>query len=581
MLLFKLPNAHPRPMEVTVSDTTAHAASGGRGLWRWSVALVATVAMIVAGSGLVAFAQSGAGTSKGPQFVPADASVYIEARFDMPDGQAEALAQFMTAFPGFADASSFGLKAEEFIDGQIVEATGGAVTSVDELAAFLTGEVGLALMDLAGAVTGGGDLPVLLGAAITDRVAAEAFATALFGGLDGEPLSETYGSASIMSVEGTVVGITDEWLLLAPTVELVTAAIDASDGTAPSLAQEDTFSSAYARVPAGHIAAVYMDLQSFGSLVDLAGLTAAGQTGVDLPIEDLLAQLPIDMVAYLAAESDRMTLEAFITPAEETPTIPVGDSELASLFPADSQLYIETRELGSTLETALAGLFETMGEDTAAELAPFEDMLGAPLPSFLDFISDASVGAGLSSDGLWLGIAAEVSDEELAAMRVQSILTIVRLFSTGLADDTETGISVATETIGETEVTVITLPIGDIAADAGLPFDIGQTISVAVDGATLLIGSGDFVETALTQSPEDSLGLSAGYTDALGADTSNSGVAYINIGSLLSVLDPLLGQLVPEWADIQPYATALDRFIAVGTADDEVISARMSIIVSQ
>ncbi len=34
----------------------------------------------------------------------------------------------------------------------------------------------------------------------------------------------------------------------------------------------------------------------------------------------------------------------------------------------------------------------------------------------------------------------------------------------------------------------------------------------------------------------------------------------------------------PEWADIQPYATAVDRFIAVGNIDD-VISTRMSVIV--
>ena len=45
---------------------------------------------MVSGSGLVAFAQSGAGVSDGPRFVPADAPIYVEARLDMPDGQGEA-----------------------------------------------------------------------------------------------------------------------------------------------------------------------------------------------------------------------------------------------------------------------------------------------------------------------------------------------------------------------------------------------------------------------------------------------------------------------------------------------------------
>ena len=55
---------------------------------------------------------------------------------------------------------------------------------------------------------------------------------------------------------------------------------------------------------------------------------------------------------------------------------------------------------------------------------------------------------------------------------------------------------------------------------------------------------------------------------------------YANIGSLLTQLDPMLSMLVPEWADIAPYATALDRLVAVGTAADDAITARMTIIVS-
>jgi len=55
---------------------------------------------------------------------------------------------------------------------------------------------------------------------------------------------------------------------------------------------------------------------------------------------------------------------------------------------------------------------------------------------------------------------------------------------------------------------------------------------------------------------------------------------YANIGSFLGMIDPLLATMAPEWADIAPYATALDRIIAVGTVDEDVISARMSVIVA-
>jgi hypothetical protein len=212
-------------------------------------------------------------------------------------------------------------------------------------------------------------------------------------------------------------------------------------------------------------------------------------------------------------------------------------------------------------------------------MAPIEDMLGAPLSSFLDFVSDASVGAAISSDGLWLGIAAEVTDEEVASDRVERILSIVRLFGAGMAGEDGPSISVDEVEIAGTDVTTITLPVEEIAGDE-LPITLPDTISVAISDGTLLIGLGDFVETALTQAETDSLAASAGYVDALGDDTTNSGVVYANVGSLLSYLDPLLAMMAPEWQEISPYATALDRIVAVGSADDEVISARMSVIVA-
>ena len=57
-----------------MSTPSAMASTSRRGLARWSVAAVATAALVVSGSGLVVFAQSGAGESQGPDFVPAGAA---------------------------------------------------------------------------------------------------------------------------------------------------------------------------------------------------------------------------------------------------------------------------------------------------------------------------------------------------------------------------------------------------------------------------------------------------------------------------------------------------------------------------
>ncbi|MFV2062674.1 MAG: DUF3352 domain-containing protein [Chloroflexota bacterium] len=555
-------------------STTEVSAGRRRGPWRWLVALLATVLLVVSGSGLVAFAQSGSGAGRGPAFVPADAPVYVVGRLDMPDGQGQALAEFMSAFPGFADPSAFQMKLDELVDGAVSSATDGALSFSGEIENFVTGEVGLAILDFSEAAISGEDPDLLVGIAISDRAAAESFVDLLTAAAD-DAVEESYGSTSVISSDDNAIAVTDEWILAAQTADQVKVGIDVLDGNTASLAEDEQFATAFARVPSGHLAAVYMNLQSFGSLIELAGSAAPGPLGSDAITEDLLAQLPIDMTAYLSASSDRLTLEAFITPSEAMPSLAMGESDLATLFPADTQLYVETRELGSLLELSLTGLLDQLEEEQAAQMAPFESMLGTPLPSFFDFIADASVGASLNSDGLWVGIAAEVNDEATAATRVERLLTLIRLVGSQ-----GSGISITEASVGDATVTTITLPIDDIAGGAGMPIDIGDTISIAVADGTLLIGTGDFVTDALAQEAVGSLALSPGYADALGDDTANAGVLYANISALLTEIDPLIGFMVPEWSDIQPYATGIDRLIAVGSVD-EVISTRISVIVDR
>jgi hypothetical protein len=565
---------------------------------RWAVALVATVALIVSGSGLVVFAQSGAGESQGPVFVPSDAAIYLEARVDMPAGQDEALAQMLTAFPGFADTASFDMKVDELLSGLAAE-MGLERTEADLVGDVLTGEMGLSIGDLGAAIMGGGDPAMLVGLAVADP----ALAAMLLESMAGDVDEEIYSGTTILSDLSTSGAIHEGWMLLSNDISQVKTAIDVLDGTVPSLADDPGFSTSFARVPSGHLGAAYVDLQSFGSLIDLAGMMATGETGLDLPVDDLSAMLPQDMVMFLAAEADRLNLEVLVTAGESTPSLPLGESELAGLFPADTQLYLEAREVGASVKAALDALVGTLsaqGEGAPADdsmgdmgglgdLSDIEALLGeespitgllggVPLPEFLDFVADASVGAGLSSDGLWLGMAGEVTDQAVATDRVSTITSLVRLFG---GDPAQTGISVETEMVGDVEVTSIMLPLDEMLAESGLPISVGDSISVAVSDGYLLLGLGDFVQSALAAEAAGSLGASAGYLDAVGEDTANTGLMYMNVSALLAALDPMLSMMLPEWADIAPYATGVDRIILVGTGDDAVMRARMTMIVNQ
>jgi hypothetical protein len=567
-----------------------------RGLARWSVAAVATAALVVSGSGLVAFAQSGVGESQGPAFVPADAAAYVEARLDMPGGQADALAEMLTAFPGFADPGSFDMKVDEVLAGLSAE-MGAAVPDGDLIGEVLTGEIGLALGDLESAMMGG-EPSLLIGLAVADAESASAVMDALVAD-SAMPMTEsTYNDVTIYTDPSSSppmsVAMHGGWMVIGTGEEMVQSSIDVLDGAAPGLADEPDFVSAWGRLPDARLGAAYLDFAPLTGLMDMATMVAEGETGMSVPTEDIMALLPNDMVASLVAESDRLNLEVIVTPGVPGAEARVHESDLALSFPADTQIYLEMRDVGLGLQTMLeegvalleaqemGAMDDTMGmseiDMLLSEDSPITTMLGVPLSEFLDFVGDASVGAGLSSDGLWLGMAGDITDTETAEERVTSLLTILRMV---VLSGEDPGMGIDTTEVAGVEVTTITLPIDQLMAESGLPLAVGDSIDVALTEDMLLIGLGDFVENAIIADPADSLGESAGYVDALGGDTANAGVTYVNVSSLLAALDPMLAMMAPEWEMIAPYAAGLDRMIVVPTADDEVARARMSVIVGQ
>ena len=238
------------------ATTSRHSAA------RWAVAAIATGALVVSGSGLVAFAQSGAGESQGPTFVPADAIGYVEARLDMPAGQAETLAEMMTAFPGFADAGSFDMKVDAIIGGLGAQ-MGLAMPEGDLIGDVMTGEIGLALGDLESMMMGG-DPALLIGMALADADAAGSMVEALVAGA-GSFTESSYDDVSIYtdsvsSDPPMSVAVHSDWMLLGTGEEMVQSSLDVLAGSAPSLAEGPDFQTAWGRLPDARLGAVYMNL---------------------------------------------------------------------------------------------------------------------------------------------------------------------------------------------------------------------------------------------------------------------------------------------------------------------------------
>jgi hypothetical protein len=193
-----------------------------------------------------------------------------------------------------------------------------------------------------------------------------------------------------------------------------------------------------------------------------------------------------------------------------------------------------------------------------------------------DFVEDAAVGASIGEDGAWVGVAGEVTDEDVASDRLQRVLGIVG----AMASRDDSGIEITEADVDGTTVTTITLP-EEATEDmqvGGMPFAVGS-LSIAISDGTLLFGTGDFVKDALTSDGSASLASSEGYTSAVGDSTPNLGLVYADIGGLMTTLDPLLSFVMDDWDDVSPWVAGLDRFVAVGTAEDSVISARLTLYV--
>jgi hypothetical protein len=537
------------------------------------VALAATALLVVTGSGLVAFAQGGAGATKGPIFLPAGTPLYLEVRLDMPDGQKEALAQMLTAFPGFADAGSFDMILEQALNGVVGGMGDGSMSFAEDIGPWLSGEIGLGVMNLATSSSGMSEVDILLGAAVGDKAAADAFVSEMLAadGSDGI-VEETYNDVSILVNEDeSALAVTDTFVLLGSSVDLVKQGLDVLAGDAPSMAEDPGFAEAFAKVPTAHLGAAYIDMQALLPLVQ-SGIAMQGT----LPpgtLESALEMVPDSVTAYVAAAPDNLTVEVFTSPVEGAPILPESESDLATLFPAGTHLYFETRALGETVQTSLEALLSAMSEEEQQSLAPFEDLLGSSLPGVLDFVSDAAVGATLDDGSLSLGIVGAVGDEDAAALRVDRLLSVVNLLAAG----EDSGITVKESTVEGVTVTTVTLPREE--ALSGIPLQVPGTLSVAVADGHLLLGLGDFVTEALALDPADSLAADPGYSAAIG-EGPNAGVFFSEIGELVATVGSIPGISDPDqWASLEPMVEPLDRLAVVASTADGALSIRMSLYV--
>jgi hypothetical protein len=534
-------------------------------LWRSVVAFLVSVSLLLAMTGVAVFAQTGA--AGGPRFVPATAVAYGEVRLDLPGDQHDQLAAFMANFPGFADPSSFDTKLNELLDQALSSATGGGTTWSGNIQTWSNGQVGLGLLALP--TTAGAQPDVVIGLGLKDRAALETQLTTMLG--TQTATTEDYAGTTVTTAGTTSYALTDAYLLVSPAAADVKTALDVLAGTTPSLATDPGYQAARATQPADDLGSFYIATASLQPFIEqwLSQQSGAGM------LAGQVTNLPAWIGGYAQVAGDHLAIGASAQLAVGTAPS-VGETDLAAHFPADTLLYVETRDLGKTVDSLLAQLKTQLAADpkNTDTITGVEQGLGVTLDKALDFVQDGAVGVGFDGQRLSAGIVATLSDQAGGGRRIQTLLGLLRLVGGGA----NAPFAISSTVVNGTTVTTITLqPSAGIPAN--LPFD--PSVSIAVADGHLYLGLGDFAATALAQDPAASLATDPRYSSAVtAAGTPNAGVVWLDLAAAAPFLVQVAGANDASYqTNIKPWVDALDTFVLTATTDSDIVSLKALLFV--
>jgi hypothetical protein len=568
---------------------------------RWAVAIAIAAAMcVVSVAGIALVAGSGSASALA-SWAPADSSVYVEVRTDLPGDQQRNVGSLLARFPGLSDQASLDQKTNEAISGAVRSATDGAVDYGRDLKPWLGGEIAAAVGSLdtvsiggSGDSVAGGSIVIL--ATAKDPAAATAFLAAR---LPGTSASIEYAGATL-----TVSKVGDReiaWAVTGTTALLgdVIAAKKSLDAKASGgLAATDGFRSAVAEVPGDRVAFAWADARV---VVAAAERLSAGK------VDDAAAarmpdpaSLPAWIAAAIRAEPAGATLDIVTPrPVAVDPGTP-RTSAVSSRLPATTIASLEVHDVGVVLERTLkTAIADPALKDRLGQLAPLVD---GSLGSFLDWAGDGAIVAIEQAGRTSPGFVALADDEVVARQRVaalRALVAFVDLPGGGRAQVTE-------QPYGDG--TIVTVDLGDASTlldallqqaptSSGAPgngaFDPSMleslvpsgraTIVYTVQRGIFVVGTDTaFVKAVVDTTPETSLASVPTYRSAIDmAGAKNDGQAFIDIAAAIDLARAMPGSGAADMGDIEPFLTPLDAVGVAYTATPDIIRLRFALTVAE
>jgi hypothetical protein len=570
-----LPPYEPVHRPVSVGATSSPTPVGGRNSrWRWVAAAVATLVVVALVGGFLVFLGPRPGTpSLVSLYAPVDVPAYAEVRLDLPGDQHDRLAEFMSHFPGFADPATFDQKINDTLQ-QALSRSGMGLDWNNDIKPWFGGQVGIFSATINPPV--GTPPSMTLVFSVKDKAKLDELVNARVAEAGSAMQQEDYKGQTIWSGTATdaarriSLAVTDEAFLVSTRSDDLKQALDVKSGAQAGLAKDAFVSQQLGALHSDRLAAFYYD---YASALDnlpsgLSGLPAGC-------LEEMTNAARIKMIGEVRAEDDHLavTMRSQIPTGANIPAAPGNKrSVLLSVMPPSTVAYLEARQVGAGIDAVISQLLSCVG-GTQAGFDPrqIEQLLGTPLDTYFDFLSDAGI-AVTSEDGRFgAGLIATVDDQGVAATRVERLLSAVRLMALG------GGVTINEEQHGEATLTVITFDAGSVIPDQDIP-----SVALTVSGGRLYIGLDDFVVDALDRAEADSLGASPRLQAALAAaGAENAGLAYIDITALRAFAESSMPADARQQYDTEakPFIEPVSHLVLVNRTDGSMNVANVFLYV--
>lgn len=492
--------------------------------------LIAVVVAAAAAGGIVGFRILSGSADSLVGMAPSDTAVYVNVHLDPSAGQKLAINSLLDKFPALSGSSR-----DATINGWIDSALHGSGLSHSDVRPWLGGDISFVVPS--SALTSSSSSNSAFDAAVlvssSNDSAAQAAVDKLRQTTSGNGSEQwstsTYNGVTLATGSGDsfqgVLAVTDHALVIASTADVAHELIDTAQGKHPSLESNAAYTKAVGEVPADRVMLVFADMGAIGQQVtkSLGSLGALGGAQSSL---DMLAAYRGAALA-VSAQNDGVSVQGV---ADFDPSKLTQAERAQATAPPHVNGSLAYMPKSAYAAVALTGLKDTL-QSLGSNLGTLGDLLG-PVLGQLGLTGPDSIVSHLSGDGgLQLSPSADASEPGGAVVVGTDSQNAAEQFVSNL---------MATACSGSCDPSQVTQQDDGGVVIWSLPaIDSGLAPSWAVAHGWIIVGSSVAQVKAAVDAQRSGATLSSspGFQAVMShVGTSNNGLAYVDIQSLLGVI---------------------------------------------